>query len=135
MSGITLRSWTTPVHRNEFLIATLAMAIATAGLIGTLAYMRVQAQGGTASSRRRKHVSKLRSLLSANTTDAGSCYEAALEYAELELPSSEHRDALISGLTERRDLLKYGSGDLKPLPEGEHRELMESLKLTKAKSS
>lgn len=135
MSGITLRSWTTPVHRNEFLIATLAMAIATAGLIGTLAYMRVQAQGGTASSRRRKRVSELRSLLSANTADAGSCYEAALEYAELELPSSEHRDALISGLTERRDLLKYGSGDLKPLPEGEHRELMESLKLTKAKSS
>ncbi len=135
MSGITLRSWTTPVHRNEFLIATLVMAIATAGLVGTLAYMRIQAQGGTASSRRRKRLSELRSLLSANTADAGSSYEAALEYAELELPSSEHRDALVSGLTERRDLLKYGSGDLKPLSEGEHRELMESLKLTKAKSS
>ena len=130
LSGINLRSWTTPMHRSEFLIATLAMLIATAALAGILAYWKIQSQGGTLASRRRKHITELRSLLTEGTIDAGSSYEAALEYAELVLPPSEKRDALILGLTERRDLLKYGSGASLPLPPLEHRELLESLELT-----
>ena len=118
------------MHRSEFLIATLAMLIATAALAGILAYWKIQSQGGTLASRRRKHITELRSLLTEGTIDAGSSYEAALEYAELVLPPSEKRDALISGLTERRDLLKYGSGGSLPLPPLEHRELLESLELT-----
>jgi len=130
LSGINLRSWTTPMHRSEFLIATLAMLVATAALAGILAYWKIQSQGGTPASRRRKHITELRSLLTGGTIDAGSSYEAALEYAELVLPPSEKRDALILGLTERRDLLKYGSGASLPLPPLEHRELLESLELT-----
>jgi len=134
LSGITLRSWTTPMQRSEFLIATLAMLVATAALAGILAYWKIQSQGGTIASRRRKHIAELRSLLTGGTVDAGSSYEAALEYAKLVLPPSEKRDALISGLTERRDLLKYGSGGLLPLPAIEHRKLLESLELTTTKA-
>ena len=135
MSGITLRSWTTPVQRNEFLIASLTMLVATAALAGILAYLKIQAQGGTAATRRRKHLAELRSLLVSGTTDAGSTYDAAVEYAELVIPPSEKRDALISGLTERRDMLKYGSGGSLPLPASEHRELLGSLELPSTKVS
>ena len=134
LSGINLRSWTTPMQRSEFLIATIAMLVATAALAGILAYWKIQSQGGTAASRRRKHLAELRSLLTAGSVDAGVYYEAALEYAKLVLPPSEKRDALILGLTERRDLLKYGSGGLLPLPAIEHRELLESLELTSTKA-
>ena len=133
MLGITLRSWTTPVQRNEFFIASLAMLVATAALAGILAYLKIQAQGGTAATRRRKHLAELRSLLVSGTGDAGSTYDAALEYAELVLPHSEKRDALISGLTERRDLLKYGSGGSLTLPASEHRELLGLLDLSSTK--
>jgi hypothetical protein len=135
MSGITLRSWTTPMKRDEFLIASFAMIVATAALAGILAYFQIQAQGGTAASRRRKHLMELRSLLSAGTADAGSTYEAALQYAQLVLPPSEKREALISGLTERRDMLKYGSGGSLPLAASEHRELLGSLDLSSTKAS
>ena len=135
MSGITLRSWATPLQRNEFLIASLAMLVATAALAGILAYLKIQAQGGTAATRRRKHLAELRSLLVSSTIDAGSTYDAALEYAELVLPPSEKRDALISGLTERRDLLKYGSGGSLTLPASEHRELLGLLDLSSTKIS
>ena len=132
--GINLRSWTTPMQRSEFLIATLAMLIATAALAGILVYWKIQSQGGTLASRRRKHIAELRSLLTGGTIDAGSFYEAALEYAELVVPPSDKRDALISGLTERRDLLKYGSGGSLPLPTIEHRKLLESLDLATTKA-
>lgn len=132
--GINLRSWTTPMQRSEFLIATLAMLVATAALAAILAYWKIQSQGGTLASRRRKHIAQLRSLLTGGTVDAGSFYEAALEYAELVVPPSEKRDALISGLTERRDVLKYGSGGSLPLPAIEHRKLLESLELTTTKA-
>ena len=135
MSGITLHSWATPLQRNEFLIASLAMLVATAALAGILAYLKIQAQGGTAATRRRKHLAELRSLLVSGTTDAGSTYDAAVEYAELVIPPSEKRDALISGLTERRDMLKYGSGGSLPLPASEHRELLGSLELPSTKVS
>jgi hypothetical protein len=111
------------------------MIVATAALAGILAYFKIQAQGGTAASRRRKHVAELRSLLSAGTADAGSTYEAAIEYAELVLPPSEKREALISGLTERRDMLKYGAGGSLPLAASEHRELLGSLDLSSTKAS
>ena len=130
MSGITLRSWTTPVQRTDFLVASLAMLVAAAALAGILAYIKIQSQGGTAASRRRKHIAELRSLITSGTSDAGSTYEAALDYAELVLPPSEKRDALISGLTERRDLLKYGSGGSLTLPASEHRELLGLLDLS-----
>lgn len=135
MSGITLRSWTTPAQRNEFLIASIAMLFATAALAGILAYFKIQAQGGTAASRRRKHIAELRSLLVSGTSDAGSTYEAALEYAKLVIPASEKRDSMISGLTERRDMLKYGSGGSLPLPASEHRELLGLLDLSSTKIS
>jgi hypothetical protein len=122
------------MQRSEFLIATLAMLIATAALAGILVYWKIQSQGGTLASRRRKHIAKLRSLLTGGTIDAGSFYEAALEYAELVVPPSDKRDALISGLTERRDLLKYGSGGSLPLPTIEHRKLLESLDLATTKA-
>ena len=133
MSGITLRSWITPMERGEFLIASFAMLVATAALAGILAYFKIQAQGGTAASRRRKHLAELRSILVSGTADAGCTFEAALEYAQLVLPPSEKRDALISGLTERRDMLKYGSGGSLPLPASEHRELLGSLDLSLTK--
>ena len=133
MSGITLRSWITPMERGEFLIASFAMLVATAALAGILAYFKIQAQGGTAASRRRKHLAELRSVLVSGTADAGCTFEAALEYAQLVLPPSEKRDALISGLTERRDMLKYGSGGSLPLPASEHRELLGSLDLSLTK--
>jgi hypothetical protein len=135
MSGITLRSWTTPAQRNEFLIASIAMLFATAALAGILAYFKIQAQGGTAASRRRKHIAELRSLLVSGTSDAGSTYEAALEYAKLVIPASEKRDSMISGLTERRDMLKYGSGGSLTLPASEHRELLGLLDLSSTKIS
>jgi len=135
MPGITLRSWTTPVHRSEFLIATLAMVIATGALVGILSYLRIQARGGTAASRRRKRISELLTTLKSGEADAGASYDAAIEYAELVLPSSEKRAALVAGLTERGDKLKYGSGGALPLPSSEHRDLLESLNLTTAKAS
>jgi hypothetical protein len=130
LPGITLRSWTTPMQRSEFLIATLAMFVATAALAGILAYWKIQSQGGTAASRRRNQIAELRSLLIGGSVDAGASYEAALKYAELVLPPSEKRDDLLAGLTARRDLLKYGSGASLPLPALEHRDLLESLNLT-----
>lgn len=135
MSGITLRSWTTPVHRTGFLIATLVMVIITGALAGILSYLRIQAQGGTAASRRRKRIALLLATLKAGKADAGSSYDAALEYAGLVLPASEKRDALVAELTERRDKLKYGSGGALPLSAPEHQDLLESLNLTTSKAS
>jgi BatD DUF11 like domain len=130
MTGITLRSWTTPVERTDFITFSLAMLGAAGVLAGILSYLKIQAQGGTAASRRRKRVAELRSLLLAGSLDAGRSYESALEYAGLVLPESGQREVLIAALSERRDKLKYGSGASLPLSAAEHRDLLESLSLT-----
>ena len=126
--GITLRPWSTPVHRSEFLIAAAAMIVATLALAGILYLRDLQARGGTASSRRRRRIAHLWSSLNADDLDAGASYDAAVEYAGLVALPSEKRDATIASLSERRDALKYGSGGSLPLPPPEREQLLQTLR-------
>ena len=125
--GITLHSWSTPVSRTEFLVATLAMLVATAALAAILYLLDLQARGGTAASRRRRRISELRSTLNSGTPDAAGSYDAAIEYAELVAPPSEKREAVIALLSARRDVLKYGSGGSMPLSQSERDQLLQTL--------
>jgi len=126
--GITLRSWITPAHRSEFLIAAAAMIVATLALAGILYLRDLQARGGTASSRRRRRIAHLWSSLNADDLDAASSYDAAVEYAGLVASLSEERDAAIASLSGRRDALKYGSGGSVPLPPPERQQLLQTLR-------
>jgi hypothetical protein len=126
--GITLRPWSTPIHRSEFLIAAAAMIVATLALAGILYLRDLQARGGTASSRRRRRIAQLWSALNADDLDAASSYDAAVEYAGLVAPPSEKRDMVIASLSERRDALKYGSGGSVPLPQPEREQLLQTLR-------
>ena len=126
--GITLRPWSTPAHRSEFLIAAAAMIVATLALAGILYLRDLQARGGTASSRRRRRIAHLWSSLNADDLDAASSYDAAVEYAGLVAPPSEERDAAIASLSGRRDALKYGSGGSVPLPPPEREQLLQTLR-------
>jgi hypothetical protein len=126
--GITLRPWSTPVHRSEFLIAAAAMIVAMLALAGILYLRDLQARGGTASSRRRRRIAHLWSSLNAYELDAASSYDAAVEYAGLVALPSEKRDATIASLSERRDALKYGSGGSLPLPQPEREQLLQTLR-------
>ena len=126
--GITLHSWSTPLHRAEFLVATLAMLVATAALAGVLYLRDLQARGGTAASRRRRKLTELWSSLHAETLEAASTYDAAIEYAGLVALPSEKRDALIASLSARRDVVKYGSGGSLPVPSSEREQLLQTLK-------
>jgi hypothetical protein len=126
--GITLRPWSTPIHRSEFLIAAAAMIVATLTLAGILYLRDLQARGGTAASRRRRRIAQLWSALNADDLDAASSYDAAVEYAGLVAPPSEKRDMVIASLSERRDALKYGSGGSVPLPQPEREQLLQTLR-------
>lgn len=128
LPGISLHSWKTPAHRPEFLIASLAMLVASAALAGILLLLDLQARGGTASSRRRRRLSELWSSLQSGSLDAASTYDAAVEYAGLVPAVEEHRSAVLASLSERRDVVKYGSGGSLPLPQGERETLLKTLR-------
>lgn len=127
-SVITLHAWKSPIHRAGFLTVTIAMIIITALLAGFLYWRDLEARGGTASSRRRRRLAALWVILNAEGSDAAAIYDAAVEYASLVASPSEKRDSVVASLTERRDLIKYGSGGSKPLAVPEREELMQTLK-------
>ena len=128
LGEITLRSWTTPVQRPEFLIASLAMIVATVALAGILYLRDLQARGGSDRSRRRRRIATLWSVINADTSDAISVYDAAVEYAGMmDVPESA-RDAVTGPLREQRDKLKYGTGGSFPLPPAERESLLATLR-------
>jgi hypothetical protein len=127
LTGLTLHSWKTPAHRPEFVIASLAMLVAVGALAGILFLLDLQARGGTASSRRRR-LSELWSTLQSGSADAASMYDAAVEYAGLVSAPEERRASVLAALSERRDVVKYGSGGSLPLPQGERESLLKTLR-------
>ena len=126
--GITLHSWKTPAHRSEFVITSLLLLVAAATLGVILSLLDLRARGGTPATRRKRRLAALLSSLNEGSLDAASAYEAALEYAELAASPSEKREAVIAGLIQRRDLLKYGVGGLVALTAAEKDQLVESLR-------
>jgi len=130
-----LRPWTTPTQRPEFLVASLSMVVAACALAAILWLRDLQARGGSASSRRRKRIAELWTLLNAGTLDAAASYDAAVEYASLVTVSTGVGDSVVTRLTERRDVVKYGAGGSLPLGNPEREELLETLRqLTPGKS-
>lgn len=127
-TGITLRSWRTPAHRPEFLIASVAMLVAVGTLAGILLLLDIQARGGTAATRRRRRLTELWSSLQSEVLDAASMYDAAVEYAGLVIAGEDRRAAVIASLTDQRDMVKYGSGGSRPLPQGERESLLRMLR-------
>ena len=129
----TLRSWKTPMERPEFLIASLSLLLAAISLAGILLWYRVQRQGGTSASRRRRQLAGLWSSLNAGNLDAAASYDAAIEYAGL-FPASPDCNAVIGECTARRDVLKYGVGRSVALSKQEHDKLIESLRTLSQKA-
>lgn len=128
LSTITLHAWKSPIHRIGYLGFTIAMIAITAGLAGFLYWRDLEARGGTASSRRRRRLAKLRSILDAEGSDAAALYDAAVEYAGLIAPPSEKRDSVVTSLTEHRDRLKYGAGGSRPVAASDRQELLQTLR-------
>ena len=128
LSDVTLHSWKSPIHRAGFLAVTIVMIVITAGLAGFLYWRDLEARGGTPASRRRRRLAELRSILDAEGSDAAALYDAAVEYAGLITPPSEKRDSVVTSLTKRRDLLKYGVGGSRPVATSERQELLQTLK-------
>ena len=128
LSVITLHSWKSPIHRMAFPAVTIVMIVLTLALAGILFWRDLEARGGTASSRRRRRLSELRSVLDDGGSDAALLYDAAVEYAGLIAPPSEKRDSVIASLMERRDVLKYGSGGSRPVAASERDELLRTLR-------
>jgi hypothetical protein len=124
---ITLRSWSTPASRPEFVAAMLAMLAAALSLAGILWYRDLQSRGGSEASRKRRRIDELRRVLRSESADAASLHEAAIEFTELTLPDSEKKSSLLADLSGRRDLFKYGIGGTRPLPEADRRRLLELL--------
>ena len=103
-------------------------------LVGILRYFKVQSEGGTPASRRRRRLAELWSSLNSETLDAGAAYEAALEYAGLISVEETKRAALIVTLSERRDILKYGVGGSVLLTQSEKDRLLETLRNLSSKT-
>ncbi len=135
LPDMTLHSWSTPSRRIEFQAATLAMIVAAAALAALLYLRDLNARGGSASSRRRRRIAELWSSLNAGTLDAASSYDAAVEYAGLAAPPSGKRDEVMARLTERRDVIKYGSGGSMVLAPAEREQLLQTLRKLTEKSS
>jgi hypothetical protein len=125
ISRLTLHSWKTPIQRSDFLIATLAMIVATGALAGALHFRNLQSSRGSATARRRR-LAELLSSLDSESLDAAATYDKALQYLELlAIPESESIQAEI---TKRRDLLKYGVGGTIALARNERDQLIETLR-------
>ncbi len=135
LSTQTLHSWKTPMQRSEFLLATLAMVIATLALVGSLHVHQLQKQGGSPEGRRRRRLRELLASLNSETLDAAAAYDAALEYAELIRSLSADRDVLIAEITARRDMLKYGVGRSVALSQEERERLQKILRTLSAQTS
>jgi hypothetical protein len=127
LPGITLRPWTTPAFRAEFLIASLALLVASLALGAILALRDLRLRGGTASSRRKKDLADLLARVTDPSSDALAGHEAALAYARL-LPDSPQAVELISRLEERLDALKFGARSPGFLSAAEREALLESLR-------
>ncbi len=132
LAAVTLRSWKTPLARTDFLIASLAMLLATASLGGILYFRDLQTREGSAASQRR-HLAALWNSLHSGELDAASTYDAALEYAKL-LGVSES-DEVFAGLLARRDILKYGVGGSVGLGKEERSKLLEILSTLSSKKA
>jgi len=135
LPGISLHSWQTPMQRVEFLIATASLLVATLSLAGILQYYKIQSGGGTPASRRRRRAAELLANLNSGSLDAGSAYEAALEYASLVPADEGKRESIITILAARRDVLKYGLGGSAALTESERNRLIETLRDLSSKTS
>jgi hypothetical protein len=131
---LTFRSWSIPVRRPEFLVATGAMAVASLTLAAILALRRLRAGGGTEASRRRRRIAELRSLLSSDTLDAAGCYQAAVEYADLTVSDPAARERLLPALVERRDALKFGARGSVSLTREERDDLLAKLSVPVSRS-
>ena len=124
LSTMTLHSWKSPVQRSEFLIASLAMLLASVSLAGILQFRRYQTLQGS-SVRRRRRLASLWAALNSEALDAAASYDAALEY--LELLGAAESEAELAALTARRDALKYGVGGSVMLAKEERMKLIEML--------
>lgn len=124
IASLTLHSWKTPIQRPEFVIASLAMLLASAALAGILHVRNLQVQNGSATARRRR-LAELLASLKTGVLDATASYDAAVEYLAL-LPVAE-ADPVLLEITTRRDLLKYGVGGSVALGDKERERLIEQL--------
>jgi len=124
--GATLHSWTTPVLRSEFLIASLSLIISAAALAGFLWYRDLQAKGGSVATRHKRRLSELWSIINNESLDAASTYDAVLEYLEMSDPENLP-EAILAQLTDRRDHFKYGIGGDHPLSQADRKQLLSEL--------
>jgi hypothetical protein len=133
LSGLSLRSWATPAFRPDFLIASLALFVASLALAALLAIRDLQLRGGTAASRRKKESASLLARVADPEADALAAHEAAVDLARLAQDSSE-RTELLGRLEERLDALKFGARSPGVLSEEERTALLASLRSLPVKS-
>jgi len=74
ISSVTLHSWKTPMQRAEFIIASLAMLVASAALTGIFHVRNLQRQKGSATARRRR-LAELLASLKTEALDATASYD------------------------------------------------------------
>ena len=133
VSGLSLRFWSTPFWRPEFLLVTSSLFVACVALAGILFLRNLQARGGSPATRRRRRLAEIRTLLNEGSLDAAAAHDLAIEYAEKADVPPESRNAVLPGLMARRDVLKYGSGGSVPLAPLDREALLEALRSLTAK--
>jgi hypothetical protein len=133
LAGITLRSWTTPAFRFDFLIASAAMLVASVALAAILSIRQLRLRGGTAAARRKRESASLLALVSDPQTDGLASHEAAVAFVRL-APDSPERSDLLLRLEERLDALKFGARSPGILSEEERANLLASLRSLPVKS-
>ena len=133
LSGLSLRSWATPAYRPDFLIASLALFVASLALAALLAIRDLQLRGGTAASRRKRESASLLAHVADPEADALAAHEAAVALARLAQDSPE-RTELLGRLEERLDALKFGARSPGVLSEEERTALLASLRSLPVKS-
>jgi len=133
LAGITLRSWTTPAFRFDFLIASAAMLVASVALAAILSIRQLRLRGGTTAARRKRESASLLALVSDPQTDGLASHEAAVAFVRL-APDSPERSDLLLRLEERLDALKFGARSPGILSEEERANLLASLRSLPVKS-
>lgn len=133
LSGLSLRPWTPPAFRADFLIASLALFVASLALAAILAIRDLHLRGGTAASRRKRESESLLARVTDPEAGALSAHEAAVALARL-APDSPERSDLLLRLEERLDALKFGAHSPGILSEEERTALLSSLRALPVKS-
>jgi hypothetical protein len=133
LAGITLRSWTTPAFRFDFLIASAAMLVASVALAAILSIRQLRLRGGTTAARRKRESASLLALVSDPQTDGLASHEAAVAFVRL-APDSPERSDLLLRFEERLDAMKFGARNPGILSEEERANLLASLRSLPVKS-